>query len=801
MRLPAALAAMSILFFPANALAARKPAFVYAAAFFYERMPRAQWAQALQAYKSLGINTIDLYVMWNWHEPRDGSFDFTGRTDPRRDLRGLLQLIHRDGFALILRPGPVIRNEWRNGGYPSWLLERPEYGMPLRDVLEGRYPATATLQNAHSDAAAEEWMRNRTHVQYAARWLHRVFQEAKPYRSDIVAVALDDDQGAYIDNETWPGPHFHEYMHRLAALVHRDLPGMPVFINTYQMKVTASAPVWAWGNWYQSDAYSIGEHDRAQIAFSTALLQTQEPARPVMVSEFQAGWLQGAGQPRPRAADPSNTELALHSFLQAGAHGVVNFPVQDTLNPAGWEAPWTNAFYGWDAALSVQLTPQGRFAPTRRFGELVARYGDALAQTHPAADAAVAYMTSAYNAAQIANAAVMQIAAATVSAQQGCVAARITCDLVDLRFDSVQRLRHYPSIVIPDAGVHLSYSPTVQQKIDAYRASGGRIVATPAAAQVRNPHAGGIPNAVLLVSNDRRFGFVDIVNYTSHAIRLKAARVHDGSFSANAGPLTVAPRSGLLVPLNVRAHAVTLPPLAAVREPARAVPLREDSWIVPGAGDIVLRGARTQLLISPCAGGRAFVFEDLRSRDNLFTTIGGLRDTWSPALAPSPRDYIAKYTHPIATGTFNRCYAASRSNGTVSLQYAAPDAPPHGARFLKGITLTPDGFSETLYSAFVNGRSERAQQLTSFALPRGTRVFRAHNGIALYDAARRRVVLAAWDSGIIAHTLEAHDEDALLTLTFEPGGPRHVWFGVADARGMSNAQAALRAFANRPPRG
>ena len=52
----------------------------------------------------------------------------------------------------------MIRNEWRNGGYPAWLLERPQYNMPLHDVLEGRYPATATLQNAHADAAAAEWL-------------------------------------------------------------------------------------------------------------------------------------------------------------------------------------------------------------------------------------------------------------------------------------------------------------------------------------------------------------------------------------------------------------------------------------------------------------------------------------------------------------------------------------------------------------------------------------------------------------------------------------------------------------------
>ena len=99
-----------------------KPFFVYGAAFFYERIPRSQWLPALQTYRIMGINTIDLYVIWNWHEPSDGVRDFTGKTNPRRDLLGLLQLAHQLGFKVVLRPGPVIRNEWRNGGYPAWLL-------------------------------------------------------------------------------------------------------------------------------------------------------------------------------------------------------------------------------------------------------------------------------------------------------------------------------------------------------------------------------------------------------------------------------------------------------------------------------------------------------------------------------------------------------------------------------------------------------------------------------------------------------------------------------------------------------
>ena len=89
-----------------------------------------------------------------------------------------------------------------------------------------------------------------------------------------------------------------------------------------------------------------------------------------MQSEFQAGWLQGADEGMPRPSDPTNTALALAELLRDGAHGIVNFPVQDTIYPHGWEAPWANWSYAWDAALTVDLLASPRYAPTRAIREI-----------------------------------------------------------------------------------------------------------------------------------------------------------------------------------------------------------------------------------------------------------------------------------------------------------------------------------------------------------------------------------------------------------------------------------------------
>lgn len=662
-----------------------KPFFVYGAAFFYERVPRARWRDDLLAYKRLGINTIDLYTMWNWHEPSPGVVDVDGTTNPRRDLRGLLKLVHDLGFKIILRPGPVIRNEWRNGGYPDYLLREPAYDMPLHDVLEGRYPATATYQNAHADAAADEWLHNPTHLRAAAAWLRTVLHDVEPWSHDVLAIALDDDQGAYIDNDTYPAPHWHAYMDWLKTTVRGVTgPRVPLFINTFQMKVTASAPVWAWGNWYQSDAYRIGDHDLAQLAFSTALLRTQ-PGMPVMASEFQAGWLQGADEITPRAAAPENTTLALHEMLQLGTHGVVNFPVQDTYDPSGWEAPWTNWFYAWDAALRADGTPSKRAVPTARFGALVRAYGPLLATLQPVDDLAIAWLPSAYEPAQTTNDRVAHLADLTIAQQQRCRALALTCRLIDLRYATNDDIRRTRFLVVPATGFPIAFDPSISNRLYAFRAYGGRLAGSvdEAVAMGVRPSNGGIRDATLLTTPDGRAGVLDAFNAGDRILTTRAATISLGDTHYRITPLHIdagGARDLLLSRGTVRdiTPAARAPVVVAARDP-----FADDRAIT-------LDNGTARVVIAPNAGARVFVFENRATHRNLFTTIGVARDDVATPPSPSPRDYIAPYTHPLAAGTFNRVYACVQpTRFSVRCTYDAPDLGPSPVHFEKTFTLDP----------------------------------------------------------------------------------------------------------------
>lgn len=689
-----------------------KPFFVYGAAFFYERTPRDEWRRDLEAYRAIGINTIDLYLMWNWHEPNPHTVDFDGRTNPRRNLHALFTIIHQLGLKAIVRPGPVIRNEWRNGGYPAWLLERPAYHMPLHDILEGRYPATATLQNAHADAAGAEWMANATHRYYARRWLRDVLHAIAPWSSDVIAIALDDDQGAYIDNDTWPAPHWRAYIEWLKGVVRSAVgPRVPLFINTYQMKVTAAAPVWAWGNWYQSDAYRIGAHDLAQLAFSTALLQTQ-PKKPVMASEFQAGWLQGADEVRPRAAAPENTTLALHQLLHFGARGVVNFPLQDTLNPAGYEAPWANWSYAWDAAFTLHGKHSPRYAPTAAFGDLVRRYGSILATLSPRADVSIAWLGSAYDPNAMTNARFAALASATIAALQRCRALAFTCRLVDLHYDSINDLERTPALVVP-AMPWGPFEPVTRYTL---RALCGRVTVHPtvdAFAHTVRSNTDGLRDAALLVTPDGRSGMLDIFNASTTTRNTPRVVLHLDGRRFVIPALRLPPGTARDIPLGLPPPA----PLPRASEPLPAPePLRAQFRHVPahaaivykddvfrdGSPTFVLDNGRVRVVVSADAGARSFVFDNLATHRNLFTTIGALRDDVAAPPTPSPRDYIAAYTHPFPTGTFNRhydCVPGRRSaDATLTCSYTAPDLAPTPVQFVKTFELAPgnDGFTVKL---------------------------------------------------------------------------------------------------------
>src|SRR5947207_11155661 len=41
------------------------------------RIPKEYWRHRIQMAKAMGCNTIAVYIFWNYHEVKEGIFDFT----------------------------------------------------------------------------------------------------------------------------------------------------------------------------------------------------------------------------------------------------------------------------------------------------------------------------------------------------------------------------------------------------------------------------------------------------------------------------------------------------------------------------------------------------------------------------------------------------------------------------------------------------------------------------------------------------------------------------------------------------
>jgi len=104
-----------------------KRTFITSADMDYARVPRALWHDRLLRLKRAGFNAIEMYTFWNFHEPQEGKFNFTGD----HDLDAYLKMIKSMGMYAIVRVGPYYCGEWNMGGYPIWLKFKP--GLRVRE--------------------------------------------------------------------------------------------------------------------------------------------------------------------------------------------------------------------------------------------------------------------------------------------------------------------------------------------------------------------------------------------------------------------------------------------------------------------------------------------------------------------------------------------------------------------------------------------------------------------------------------------------------------------------------------------
>ncbi|CAG9233458.1 Beta-galactosidase [Paraburkholderia sabiae] len=86
----------------------------------YSRVPEAQWGDQLAKVKAAGVDIVSSYVIWRYHEPRPGQFDWTARND----LRRFVETSAQRGLLAFVRIGPWVHAEVRYGGIPAWVVDQ-----------------------------------------------------------------------------------------------------------------------------------------------------------------------------------------------------------------------------------------------------------------------------------------------------------------------------------------------------------------------------------------------------------------------------------------------------------------------------------------------------------------------------------------------------------------------------------------------------------------------------------------------------------------------------------------------------
>ncbi|MEY2268938.1 beta-galactosidase [Streptomyces sp. BF23-19] len=135
----------------------------------YYRAAPTNWAGDLRDLRALGVDVVSCYLPWRFHETGDPllgtqgdrAFDFTGKTDPQRDIVGLLELAAAAGLGVLLKPGPFIHAEVQLGGLPDRLCgpgHTPYQGLD-GTVLTSQGKPLPSLLDPAVQAETEAWLK------------------------------------------------------------------------------------------------------------------------------------------------------------------------------------------------------------------------------------------------------------------------------------------------------------------------------------------------------------------------------------------------------------------------------------------------------------------------------------------------------------------------------------------------------------------------------------------------------------------------------------------------------------------
>ncbi|XP_030064613.1 beta-galactosidase-1-like protein isoform X2 [Microcaecilia unicolor] len=297
----------------------------------YFRVPPEYWKDRLLKMYMTGLNAIQVYVPWNYHEPQPGVYNFEGD----RNIEIFLDLAADVGLLVILRPGPYICAEWDMGGLPAWLLQN-------QNII---------LRSSDSDylRAVDSWL-----SQLLPRMKPRLYQNG----GNIISVQVENEYGSYFACD-------YNYMRHLYKLFRNFLGDQVVLFTTdgnsdKELKCGTLQGLYA--------TVDFGPVPNITQAF--AAQRHFEPKGPLVNSEYYTGWLDYWGS-NHSTSSPEKVAQGLYDMLEIGANvnmymfeGGTNFGYWSGADYKNKYLPVTTS-YDYDAPLSEAGDPTDKLFSIR----------------------------------------------------------------------------------------------------------------------------------------------------------------------------------------------------------------------------------------------------------------------------------------------------------------------------------------------------------------------------------------------------------------------------------------------------
>jgi beta-galactosidase len=288
---------------------------ILSGAMHYFRVHPDLWADRLHRLRAMGLNTVETYVAWNFHEPTPGTYDFTGW----RDVARFVALAAEQQLDVIVRPGPYICAEWDLGGLPTWLLADP--ASRLR-CLDPGYLAAVD------------------------RWFDMLIPRLTPLLAGtggpIVAVQVENEYGSYGDDAGY-------LAYLRDGLRRRGVTGLLVTSDGPAESMLDAGRV-------PGALATVNFGSGAAEAFTQ--LRRFQPSGPQMCMEFWNGWFDHWGEEH-HVRDPDSAVAELETMLRSGAsvsfymaHGGSNFGLWNGANLEGGRYQPTVTSYDYDAPIA-----------------------------------------------------------------------------------------------------------------------------------------------------------------------------------------------------------------------------------------------------------------------------------------------------------------------------------------------------------------------------------------------------------------------------------------------------------------